>query len=39
MKRKTAQQLNLPILAKFVSFASVGVPPDEMGVGNFLILY
>jgi acetyl-CoA acyltransferase 1 len=33
MKRKTAQRLNMPILAKFVSFATAGVPPAIMGIG------
>jgi acetyl-CoA acyltransferase 1 len=33
MKRKTAQKLNLPILGKYVTSASVGVPPKLMGVG------
>lgn len=33
MKRKTAQRLGLPILAKFVSFAVAGVPPNIMGIG------
>lgn len=33
MKRKTAQQLGLPVLAKFVSFAVAGVPPHIMGIG------
>ena len=33
MKRKTAIQLNLPILGKFISFATVGVPPEIMGIG------
>ena len=38
MKRKTAQELGLPIEARFVSFASVGVPPEIMGIGINLIL-
>ncbi|KAI8995044.1 Thiolase, N-terminal domain-containing protein [Pilobolus umbonatus] len=33
MKRKTAQRLNLPILGKYITSASVGVPPKVMGVG------
>lgn len=33
MKRKTAQKLNLPILGKFISFATIGVPPEIMGIG------
>ncbi|EPZ32623.1 thiolase [Rozella allomycis CSF55] len=33
MKRKTAAQLGLPILATFKSFATVGVPPNIMGIG------
>lgn len=33
MKRKTAQNLGLPVLAKFVSFATAGVPPAIMGIG------
>lgn len=33
MKRKTAEKLGLPIKAKFVSFATAGVPPAIMGVG------
>ncbi|KAG1147174.1 hypothetical protein G6F37_004714 [Rhizopus arrhizus] len=33
MKRKTAHKLNLPILGKYVTSASVGVPPRIMGVG------
>jgi acetyl-CoA acyltransferase 1 len=33
MKRKTAQKLNLPILGKYVTACSVGVPPRVMGVG------
>lgn len=31
--RAKAQQLNLPVLGKLVSYAVVGVPPDIMGVG------
>ena len=27
------KKLNLPILAKFVNYAVVGVPPEIMGVG------
>lgn len=33
MKRKTAQRLGLPVLAKFISFATAGVPPAIMGIG------
>lgn len=33
MKRKTAEKLRLPVLAKFVSFAVAGVPPSIMGIG------
>ncbi|KAF8924188.1 Thiolase, N-terminal domain-containing protein [Dissophora ornata] len=33
MKRKTAQRLGLPILAKYVASAVVGCPPRIMGVG------
>ncbi len=33
MKRMTAQRLGLPIKAKFVSFATAGVPPAIMGIG------
>ncbi|KAF9995385.1 3-ketoacyl-CoA thiolase with broad chain length specificity, partial [Entomortierella chlamydospora] len=33
MKRKTAHRLGLPILAKYVASAVVGVPPRIMGVG------
>ncbi|KAJ3122094.1 3-ketoacyl-CoA thiolase, peroxisomal [Nowakowskiella sp. JEL0407] len=33
MKRKKAQELGLPILGKFVSFAVAGVPPKLMGIG------
>lgn len=33
MKRSTAQSLGLPVLAKWVSFATVGVPPGIMGIG------
>lgn len=33
MKRKTAQRLGLPIKAKFVSYATAGVPPAIMGIG------
>lgn len=33
MKRKTAQRLGLPVRAKFVSFATAGVPPSVMGIG------
>lgn len=33
MKRKKAQELGLPILGKWVSFAVAGVPPHIMGIG------
>jgi len=33
MKRKTAERLKLPVLAKFVAFATIGVPPRVMGIG------
>ncbi|KAI8382956.1 Thiolase, N-terminal domain-containing protein [Blakeslea trispora] len=33
MKRKTAQKLNLPILGRYVTSSTVGVPPRVMGVG------
>ncbi|KAG0292642.1 3-ketoacyl-CoA thiolase with broad chain length specificity [Dissophora globulifera] len=33
MKRKTAESLQLPILAKYVASAAVGCPPRIMGVG------
>ncbi|KAL0084897.1 Thiolase, N-terminal domain-containing protein [Phycomyces blakesleeanus] len=33
MKRKTAHKYSLPILGKFVTSCSVGVPPRVMGVG------
>ncbi|ORZ15695.1 Thiolase, N-terminal domain-domain-containing protein [Absidia repens] len=33
MKRKTAQKLGLPIIGKYITAASVGVPPRIMGVG------
>jgi acetyl-CoA acyltransferase 1 len=33
MKRKTAQKMNLPIIGKYVTSASVGVPPRLMGIG------
>lgn len=32
-RRSVAQKLGLPILAKFVSYAVAGVPPEIMGVG------
>lgn len=32
-RRSSAQRLQLPILAKFISYAVVGVPPDIMGIG------
>jgi len=33
MRRSVAQKLNLPILGKFVTAATVGVPPNVMGIG------
>lgn len=33
MKRKTAQKMNLPIIGKYVTSATVGVPPRLMGIG------
>lgn len=33
MKRRQAVHLNLKILARFVDFVTVGVPPDVMGIG------
>ncbi|ETV77243.1 hypothetical protein, variant 1 [Aphanomyces astaci] len=33
MTRRVAEQLKLPILGSFVSYAVVGVPPEIMGVG------
>jgi acetyl-CoA acyltransferase 1 len=32
-KRSTAEKLGLPILAKYVSYAVAGVPPEIMGIG------
>lgn len=32
-RRSAAHRLNLPILARFVSFAVAGVEPEIMGVG------
>lgn len=32
-RRSVAEKLKLPILARWVSYAVVGVPPDVMGVG------
>ena len=34
MKRKKAQELGLPIVGKFVAFATAGVPPKIMGIGR-----
>lgn len=31
--RQAAEENNLPIIARFISFAAVGVPPEIMGVG------
>jgi len=33
MRRSTANQLGIPVLMKFHSYAVVGVPPDVMGIG------
>jgi len=33
MKRKKAQELGLPIVGKWISFAVAGVPPNLMGIG------
>lgn len=33
MRRSKAQQLGLPVLAKFVAYAVAGVPPRVMGIG------
>jgi acetyl-CoA acyltransferase 1 len=33
MKRRTAERLGIPILARWVGFSVVGVPPRIMGVG------
>ncbi|KAI3661102.1 hypothetical protein MP638_000439, partial [Amoeboaphelidium occidentale] len=33
MKRRKAQELRLPILGKWISYAVAGVPPDVMGIG------
>jgi len=32
-KRSVAERLKLPILAKFVAYSVIGVPPDVMGIG------
>jgi acetyl-CoA acyltransferase 1 len=32
-RRSAAEKLGLPIVAKYVSFACVGVPPEVMGIG------
>ena len=32
-RRSTAQKLGLPILAKFVHYATKGCPPEIMGIG------
>lgn len=31
--RSAAEKLKLPIIATFVSYATVGVPPEVMGIG------
>ncbi|ORX56404.1 thiolase [Hesseltinella vesiculosa] len=33
MKRKTAQKLGLPIIGRYITACSVGVPPRVMGIG------
>jgi len=33
MKRSKAEELKLPILARFLSYSVVGVPPNIMGIG------
>lgn len=33
MKRRKAQELRLPIIGRWISFAVAGVPPEIMGVG------
>lgn len=33
MKRSKAAELGLPVLARFVAFATAGVPPNVMGIG------
>jgi acetyl-CoA acyltransferase len=33
MKRSRAEELGLPVLAKFVGFSVAGVPPEIMGIG------
>jgi acetyl-CoA acyltransferase 1 len=35
MKRRKAQELRLPILGKWISYAVAGVPPDVMGNFKF----
>ena len=32
-KRSIAEKLSLPILAKFVNYATKGCPPEIMGIG------
>jgi len=32
-RRSVAEKLNLPILARFISHATAGVPPEIMGIG------
>lgn len=32
-RRSVAEKLGLPILAKFVTYAVAGVPPEIMGIG------
>ncbi len=36
MKRQKAQELGLPIIGKFIGFATAGVPPKIMGIGNLI---
>ncbi|KAI3643811.1 hypothetical protein MP228_009975 [Amoeboaphelidium protococcarum] len=38
MKRSKAQQLGLPIVGKWISFAVAGVPPHIMGIGPALAI-
>jgi acetyl-CoA acyltransferase 1 len=33
VRRSVAEALKLPILAKFVNYATAGVPPEIMGIG------
>jgi len=38
MKRSKAKELGVKPLARFLSFAVVGVPPNVMGIGYALVL-